>query len=126
MTQYSACVEFYGGLTEQTQDDLQRILKLDWSDVGGLNVETIIQDVITMETELAELKDLMHSSTTALPQNPSCNIPAVGHVPHNFTPAPAPKQNQVDDELAAVVNKLTLSMAEIANAIKAQYRPQQY
>ena len=109
-------MEFYGGLTEQTQDDLQRRLKIDWSDVGGLNVETIIQDVITMETELAELKDLMYSSTTALP--------AVGHTPHNFTPAPAPKQKQVDDELAAVLNKLTLSMAEMANAIKAQYRPQ--
>ena len=43
MTQYTACAEFYGGLSENTQDEVQRNLKIDWSDVRALNVEEVIQ-----------------------------------------------------------------------------------
>ena len=132
ISQYGACAEFYGGLPERTQEDLQRRLNIYWTNVAQLNVETIIQDVITMETEREERKNLMHSTTTALlpeapPKNPpSSNNPSVARAPHEFTSAPAPRQNQPIDDLASMLSKITLSMAEMANAIKTQQSPQQY
>ena len=45
---------------------------------------------------------------------------SVGQSPHNFTAAPAPKQNQHMEELQSMLSKMTLSMAEMANAIKTQ------
>ena len=54
MTQYTACAEFYGGLPENMQDEVQRNLKIDWSDVRALNVEEVIQEVIDMEDRRLE------------------------------------------------------------------------
>ena len=133
MTQYTASVEFYGGLTEKTQDDLQQRLSINWTNVGELNAEAIIQGVIDMEAERIERQNLMCCTAPPFPamlpgqHSPqSTQLPQdfLGRTPHNFTPAPAPEQNLRLSELAAVVNELTIYMAEMANAIKAQYRPQ--
>ena len=46
LSQYSACAEFYGGLQEVVQEDLQRRLNIDWNAPEALDVDNIIQQVI--------------------------------------------------------------------------------
>ena len=142
ISHYTACAEFYGGLTEQIQLELQRRLNTNWTNVEGLNAETIIQGVIDMGEERIERRNLMCCTAPPIPIQPpvqysnSPHVPQqlhppqnaqshdpVGQTPHNFTPAPAPKQNQVDD-LASMLNKLSLSMAEMTNVIKTQQQSQ--
>ena len=127
MTQYTVCVEFYGGLTEKTQDYLQQSLSINWTNVGELNAEAIIQGVIDMEAERIERQNVMCCTAPPFPVPPPAMLPGQhspqGRTPHNFTPAPAPEQNLRLSELAAMVNELTISMAEMTNAIKAQQYP---
>ena len=46
---YSACAEFYGGLPDRIQDDVQRRLNIDWINTAALDMDSILQEVVNLE-----------------------------------------------------------------------------
>ena len=67
LSRYSACAEFYGGLPEKVQEDVQRWLNMDWTSTANLDVDRIMQEVIDLENGKLERQRFLHSthSTTA-------------------------------------------------------------
>ena len=141
ISHYTACDEFYGGLMEQVKLELKRRLNSNWTNVEGLNAETIIKGVIDMEAEWIERQNLMCCIAPSFPIPPPVQYSNLPHVsqqlnppqntrlpdptsvrqkPHNFTPALVPKQNQYIEELTSMLSKMMLLMAEMANTIKTQ------
>ena len=45
----SACAEFYGGLPDRIQDDVQRHLNIDWINTAALDMDSILQEVVNLE-----------------------------------------------------------------------------
>ena len=42
LSPYSACAEFYGGLPDKIQEDVQRCLNIDWTNTVALDMESIL------------------------------------------------------------------------------------
>ena len=49
ISQYTACTEFFGGLSDEVQQDVQKNLGIKFSEHNTLNVGTMIREVISME-----------------------------------------------------------------------------
>ena len=54
LSEYGARAEFYGGLPEQTQDDVQQSLDIDWTKPEMLSIDKIAQTVIKIEDKCLE------------------------------------------------------------------------
>ena len=112
---YGACAEFYGGLPEVVQEDIQRRLNIDWTNSGALDVDNIIQEVIDLEDSKLGRQRFLHSTHSA--PSTSAPEPETHVVPPEeirSAPAPAPEENsQQMDRLTALIDRMSVSMAEM-------------
>ena len=110
---YGACAEFYGGLPEVVQEDIQRRLNIDWTNPGVLDVDNIIQEVIDLEDSKLERQRFLHSTHSAPSQ--SAPEPETHEVlPQEICSAPAPEEkSQQIDRLTALMDQMSLSMVEM-------------
>ena len=107
---YGACAEFYGGLPEVAQEDIQRCLNIDWTNPGALNIDNIIQEVIDLEDSKLGRQRFLHSTHSA----PSAPAPEPVVPPEEIRSAPAPEeQSQQIDRLTALIDQMSLSMVEM-------------
>ena len=81
ITQYSACAEYVSGLPEEVQEDLQRSLNVRWTEVGSLNVETIINQVITLEDQRNERARMIGSTTSYTTDSTVDSEPSISFPP---------------------------------------------
>ena len=77
ISQYTACAEFFGGLPDEVQKDVQKNLGIKFSKHDTLNVGTMIREVISMEDMKLERVRMLH--TTGGPVNTA--IPSVFPMP---------------------------------------------
>ena len=112
---YGACAEFYGGLPEVVQEDIQRRLNIDWTNPGALNVDNIIQEVIDLEDSKLGRQRFLHSTHSAPSQSASAPEPETHVVPpQEIRSAPAPEEkSQQIDRLTALMDQMSLSMVEM-------------
>ena len=116
LSKYSTCAEFYGGLPEVVQEDLQRRLNIDWTTPEAPEVDNIIQEVIDLEDSKLERQKLLRSTHSA--PAPTASTPEhKAHVvpPQEIRSAPAPEGNsQLKDYLTELMDRINVSMVEIA------------
>ena len=63
ISQYSACAEYFGGLPELLQDQVQRGLDISFTQPDRLDINRVIQGVIDIEDRKLERKRMLHSAT---------------------------------------------------------------
>ena len=101
---YGACAEFYGGLPEVAQEDIQRRLNINWTNPGALDVDHIIQEVIDLEDSKLGRRRFLHSThsapPTSAPEPETLVMP-----PQEIRSAPAPEEkSQQIDRLTALMD----------------------
>ena len=88
---YGAWAEFYGGIPEVVQEDIQRRLNIDWTNPGALNVDNMIQEVIDLEDSKLGRQRFLHSThsgaSTSAPEPETYVMP-----PEEIRSAPAPEE----------------------------------
>ena len=112
---YGACVEFYGGLPEVAQEDIQRCLNINWTNPKALDVDNIIQEVIDLEDSKLGRHRFLHSTHSVPPQSASAPEPETHVVPPQeirLAPASEEKLQQID-RLTALMDPMSLSMVEM-------------
>ena len=127
LSPYSACAEFYGGLPDKIQEDVQRRLNIDSTNTAALDMASILQEVIDLENRKLERQRFLHSTHfthseaafTATP-TPSSESKHKAYVapppPQEIRPAPAPKETSPQiDSLTSLMERMRISMAEMAN-----------
>ena len=106
---YGACTEFYGGLPEVAQEDIQRHLNIDWTNAGALNVDNIIQEVIDHEDSMLGRQRFLNSIHFAPSHSAWAPEPETDVVPpQEICSAPAP------EEKSQQINRLTMLMDQIS------------
>ena len=65
LSPYSACMEFYGGLRDRIQEDVQRRLNIDWTYTAALDMDSILQEVINLENGKLDRQRFLHSTHSA-------------------------------------------------------------
>ena len=125
LSPYSACAEFYGGPPDKIQEDVQRRLNIDWTSTASLDMESILQEVNAMENAKLERQRFLHSthfthSEATLIPTPSSESKREAYVApapqKEIRPAPAPKETSPQmDSLTSLIERMSISMAEIAN-----------
>jgi hypothetical protein len=112
LSQYTACAEFMHDLIEKMQDDVQRNCRIDWDNTARLDIETLIEEIITTEDRRLQRTRLMHSTTT--PEN----LPPVLR-PTSISNAPvisAPARKTDVDTVTDMLSKFTIAMTEVMKA----------
>ena len=112
---YGACAEFYGGLPEVAQEDIQCRLNIDCTNTGALYVENIIQEVIDLEDSKLGRQRFLHSTHSVPSQSASAPEPETHVVPPQESrspPAPEEKSQQID-RLTGLMYQMSLSMVEM-------------
>ena len=114
---YGPCAEFYGGLLEVAQEDIQRRLNIDWTDLGALDVDNIIQEVINLEDSKLGRQRFLHSTHSAPSQSASAPEPKpkTRVVPaQEIRSAPALEaKSQEINPLTALMDQMSMSMVEM-------------
>ena len=149
ISQYSACAEFFVGLPEKVQDEVQKNLGISFTQSNRLDINRVIQEVINIEDRKLERKRILHyvagpTSITNFPAGP-INISSlpVAIALHTVRNGPKPKDPTRDlgymplpvsaqhvtvstptDNLSTLIGRLNLSLADMVNTLK-QHPPQQ-
>ena len=123
LSPYSACAEFYGGLPDRIQEDVQRRLNIDWTTTAALDMDSILQEVINLENTKLERQRFLHSTHSA--HSEAAPTPATSFEPkqevnvlppprQEFRPAPAPKETSLQiNSLTSLMEQMSISMAEM-------------
>ena len=90
LSEYGACSEFYGGLPEQIQDDVQRSVDIDWTKPEMLSIDKIAQTVIDIEDKYLERRRILHSHSTPALHASSSSQPGPASVVRDYVPPMCP------------------------------------
>ena len=125
LSPYSTCTEFYGGLPDRIQEDVQRRLNIDWTNTAALDMDSILQEVINLENGKLERQRFLHSThsadseaapTPAPSSEPKQEVNVFPPPPQEFCAAPAPKQTSPQiDSLTSLMERMSISMAEMVS-----------
>ena len=125
LSPYSACAEFYGGLPDRIQEDVQRRLNIDWTNTAALNMDSILQEVINLENGKLERQRFLHSTHSAHSEaaptpapsfEPKQEVNVFPSPPQELCPAPAPKETSPQiDSLTSLMERMSISKAEMAS-----------
>ena len=80
LSRYGACAEFYSGLPEKIQEDVQRRLSIDWTSTANLDVERIMQEVIDLENGKLERQRLAVYSSFTTQHHLNLNLSMIAYL----------------------------------------------
>ena len=130
LSPYSACMEFYGGLRDRIQEDVQRRLNIDWTNTAALDMDSILQEVINLENGKLDRQRFLHSTHSAHSEaaptptpssEPKQEVNVAPPLPQEIRSAPVPKATPRSDNMphiddpTSLMERMSISMAEMAN-----------
>ena len=138
--QYSAVTEFGGGISEDLQRKVQHKLGIDYSQSEDLNIQAVIEVVLTIEERKDERlrivqsaggpgnSDILNMFPTPRPETqPSIRVPkttAVSAFPTLTPTIPMVVPLPAMDDLSQLIEKLALSLSDTVSALhQARYPP---
>ena len=145
LNQYAAVAEFFGGIPEELQIEVQRNLGKNFSLSDDLDIKVVIEEVLNIQESKDERLLMIQSagrpvnpnipnlftSTAPAPVIPSVRVPKTtavlafpSFVP-SFAPAPAPIPATIPtavpspamDDLSQLIGKLSLSLSDTVSAL---------
>ena len=141
LSQDSAVAEFFGGISEDLQIEIQHKLETDFCQSEDLNIQAVIEVVLTIEERQDERLRIVQSAggpinphilnmfSTLKPETqPSAQVPKTTVVPAFPTLTPTVLTvvpSRAMDDLSQLLGKLSLSLADTVSALnQARYPPE--